>query len=94
VTGVLRITIAKSNETATIKLEGKLLGPWLPDIREALSRARALAQPPRSTVRLDLAQVMFVDVPGEQMLQALLREGVEIADCSSFVAELLQMGKR
>jgi hypothetical protein len=45
-------------------------------------------------VRLDLAQVMFVDVPGEQMLQALLREGVEIADCSSFVAELLQMGKR
>jgi len=91
---VLRITISNTNDAATIKLEGKLLGPWLPDVREALARARALSPRLHGRIRVDLASVTFVDVSGEQMLHALRREGVELAACSSFVAELLQVGKR
>jgi hypothetical protein len=41
--------------------------------------------------RLDLAAVTYVDAAGVELLRDLIAEGVEIAACSSFVHELLQL---
>jgi len=82
---MLRITHSKSNGIlSVVKLEGKLLGPWVAELR-------ALFQEPARVgdCRLDLSELVFADAAGAALLQELRREGIEIEACSPFVAELL-----
>jgi anti-anti-sigma regulatory factor len=83
---MLKITLHENNSHPVLKLEGKLCGPWVDEFREACGRAGARG----GTVRLDLRQVSFVDPAGTIALRELLREGVVLAACSPFVAELLK----
>jgi hypothetical protein len=85
---VLRITISFNADAATLVLEGKLLEPWLADLQMAVARARDFSP----ILHLDLASLTFADAPGERALVSLLREGAELIACTSFVAELLQVG--
>jgi hypothetical protein len=84
--GVLKITrVSDKGRGLTIKLEGEVFGPWVDSFRAACAiRGRR----PR---RLDLAAVTYVDAAGVELLRDLIAEGVEIAACSSFVHELLQL---
>jgi hypothetical protein len=72
------------------KLEGKLLGPWVDELRnvcaEPLNR--------RELIHLDLAEVAFVDAAGAKLLRELIGHGVAITRCSGFVAELLHVEKK
>ena len=81
---MLRITrLSQKGQRPTIKLEGEIVGAWVDAARDACAiRGRR----PR---RMDLAAVTYVDTAGLQLLRDLMAEGVEIADCSSFVRELL-----
>jgi hypothetical protein len=85
---VLRITrLSREGRTLTLKLEGEILGPWVGAVRDACTkRGRRSVRP-----RLDLAAVTYVDAAGVELLRELMAEGVEIAACSSFVRELLQL---
>jgi hypothetical protein len=83
---VLKITeIARNDSDRTFKLEGKLLGPWVDELRnvcvEPLNRLEQ--------VGLDLAAVTFVNATGAKLLRELIRQGIIITKCSAFVAELL-----
>jgi hypothetical protein len=71
-----------------IKLEGKLLGPWVDEVRCHFRAANA------GSYTLDLSGLSFADRPGVDLLQQLLRQGVRIDSCSPFVAELLQREPR
>jgi len=83
---MLRITrLTGADSAQTIKLEGKLLGPWVEEVREACAPAMARS----GRTRLDLAAVTFVDTAGVGLLRELIRQGVEIAACSGYVAALL-----
>ena len=83
---MLKITrLSHKGRGLTIKLEGEILGPWGESVRAACA-IRGRRPRPR---RLDLAAVTYVDAVGLQLLRDLIAEGVEIADCSSFVGELL-----
>ena len=77
--------IARNDSGRTFKLEGKLLGPWVDELRnvctELLNRAEQ--------VGLDLAAVTFVNAAGAELLRELIRQGIIITQCSAFVAELL-----
>jgi hypothetical protein len=86
--GVLKITrFPRKGRVLTITLEGEILGPWVGTVRDACTnRGRLSARP-----RLDLAAVTYVDAAGVELLRDLMAEGVEIAACSSFVRELLQL---
>src|SRR5262249_28322377 len=89
VAGVLRLTrLSRGVPVLTIKLEGQLLGPWVPAVRDACQvRGRRSGR-----LLLDLADVTYADAAGTQLLRDLLDEGVEIAACSGFVGELLRPG--
>lgn len=83
---MLRITRLGANDAvATLKLEGKLLEPWVDEVVRACEAATGSL---RST-RLDLSAVTFVDAAGAELLRELLRQGVAISACSGYVAELL-----
>ena len=82
---MLRLTQSKSNGVlSVVQLEGKLLGPWVAELR-VLFQGTARA----GDCRLDLSKLLFADAAGAALLQELRREGIEIEACSPFVAELL-----
>ena len=83
---MLRITHARGHDSiSTLRLEGKLLGPWVAEL------ARTCDELPCSPdrLRLDLSTVTFVDGPGVALLRDLLGRGATLAACSGLVAELL-----
>jgi len=86
---VLKLTrLSRNVPVLTVKLEGLLLGPWVPAVRDA-----CLERGCRSgRLLLDLAAVSYADAAGVQLLRDLVAEGVEIAACSGFVGELLRPG--
>jgi hypothetical protein len=83
---VLKITEVGQNDSGrTLKLEGKLLGPWVDELRNVCTQPLNRAE----QVGLDLAAVSFVNAAGAKLLRELIREGIIITQCSAFVAELL-----
>ena len=82
---MLKITrLSRRGRGLTIKLEGEILAPWVGAVHDACTqRGRRL--------RLDLAAVTYADAAGTQLLRDLMREGIEIAVCSNFLAELLHL---
>ncbi len=82
---MLRMTRTESGPATTIFIEGKILGPWVPEIRAAIA-----AIPNGQSRRIDLAGVKYVDSAGAELLTTLRRDGLEIASCSQFVADLLE----
>jgi hypothetical protein len=86
---MLMITSIESGDsTRTLKIEGKLLGPWVDQLRELCDSSPT----PPDRVRLDLAAVSYVDAAGADLLGELTRRGMTIAACSGFVAEILALG--
>jgi anti-anti-sigma regulatory factor len=83
---VLKVTrLSRGVPALTVKLEGQLLGRWVPVVRDAC-RARGRRS---GRLLLDLTAVTYADAAGAQLLRDLVGEGVEIAACSGFVGELL-----
>jgi hypothetical protein len=74
----------------TIKLEGKLSGPWVDEVRKACATAPA----PFRRMTLDLSSLTYVDPKGTSLLRELIAGGVEVERRSSYVAELLRSSER
>ena len=90
---MLRITwidLDGSASNRTLKLEGKLLGPWVDELSRACEELRV----PPYCLRLDLADVTFVDRIGVKLLDDLVRQGATIVGCSDFISDLLNGGRR
>ena len=84
---MLRITpVLDSGSPAVLKLEGKLLEPWVGVLQDACRRARQAA----AAVEIDLSAVSYVDRPSTIALRELSRRGIAIRGCSPLVAELLK----
>src|SRR5262249_25226698 len=83
---MLRITrVASSDSVPTLKVEGKLVGPWVEELRQVCTELTEAAGP----LCLDLSAVSFVDAAGVRLVRDLLREGMTLDACSGLVAELL-----
>ncbi len=83
---MLRITrIEHPGAGPILKLEGKLLEPWVDELRQACFAAGPLAARPG----LDLSAVSYADAAGIALLRALRDQQVRIVACSGYVAELL-----
>jgi ABC-type transporter Mla MlaB component len=87
---MLRITSVHDFRGPGLKLEGKLLEPWIDELRTACAAelAKQAARP-----RLDLTAVSFVDAAGAALLEELRRTGFDLAECSGYVAAILRSEK-
>jgi ABC-type transporter Mla MlaB component len=84
---VLRISvISHSDKAIQLQLEGKLIGPWVEELRrlsdEALSQDK--------TVSLDLEKVWFIDWHGIELLRNLAERQVPHLNCSQFITQQLK----
>ncbi len=84
---MLRITTIQTAGSPTVlKLEGKLLEPWIGELQEACRKTLA----PTVHATLDLAGLSFVDASGTVALRDLRRRGFQLKGCTPLVAELLK----
>jgi len=69
---MLRITVREDQRTHTIKLEGKIGGPWV----EELERTWSALGPSLGSKRLqlDLRDVAFADDKGRELLHRIYRQ--------------------
>ena len=81
---MLRITQKASKRGTLLRLEGKLLGPWVHELDQCL-----LANSAQSPIHLDLAALSFSDQTGLHCLQKALEQGVQLAACSGYLQTLL-----
>jgi RNA polymerase sigma-70 factor (ECF subfamily) len=82
---MLKIVVELAENTAALKAEGCLIGPWVEELRQSCSKALDRAR----SLTLDLAGVLFMDGAGIALVQDLKRRQVQVANCSPFVTEQL-----
>ena len=89
---MLRITTQSAADPSGVllKLEGKLLDPWVEELERSINGP--LSRP--NEVRLDLSDLSFADSAGIQVLSRLIRGGATLVGCSGFIAALLQREKQ
>jgi len=93
---MMRITVHHALRALTFRLEGKLVGPWVRELKECWRAALAGQREPN--VRVDLTEVTFIDAGGRDCLAAMHRQGAEFiaADClmKAVVAEITNLERR
>ena len=77
---MLRVTMTNQNQTITLKIEGKLAGPWVHEVTRVWTDT---AQSPRNGYVVDLRSVTFVDRLGQALLAKMSQQGAQLiaADC-------------
>jgi hypothetical protein len=88
---VLKITeVSRSEAAITLRLEGKVLAPWVDELRRLCTEVPR----PSKQIHLDLDAVTFLDESGAELMRELIRQGITIARCSEFIAQLLRVDKK
>jgi ABC-type transporter Mla MlaB component len=77
---------SESSEATTFQLEGKLVGPWVEELRRLSNAALARSE----AVSLDLEKVWFVDSHGIALLKDLAKQKVAHLNCSQFISQQLE----
>ena len=84
---MFRITRISGASTTILKIEGKLLAPYVDEFESAIGSFSSFSSP--MPISLDLSGLTFVDAAGLEVLTAMIRRGLLVSSCSNFVAELL-----
>jgi len=71
---MLRIEWDEGSRPPTLRLEGKLSGPWVEEVERVWATVRTMSSHPI----VDLTDVTFVAAQGRQALAAMLRQGAEL----------------
>jgi hypothetical protein len=87
ITPMLKITILDSASELRFRLEGKLAGPWVSELRQCWETASSTTAG-RSTVA-DLREVDFVDPAGKQLLMDMHRAGVRLQAVTPLIRTLV-----
>lgn len=85
---MLKITLLDSAEEFRFRLEGKLSGPWVGELRQCWVTASSTTEGRRTVV--DLREVEYVDRDGEVLLGEMSREGVALDASTPFMQAIVQ----
>jgi len=89
---MLRITLHDSARELRIKLEGKLSGPWVEEVRQCWQTASSTTA--GRPISLDLSDVDFVDGGGQALLSEMHRQGVRCKAATPLIQALVDEGIR
>lgn len=84
------VTVPNGSGTATLILEGRLIGPWVEELRRSCEQTSSSSD----ELTLDLGGVSFVDRSGLELLRSLADRRARLNNCSPFVAEQLRTPER
>jgi anti-anti-sigma regulatory factor len=85
---MLRITIDEYPESVTLRLEGKLIGPWVEEVEECWRRVFTTLG--SRTVLVDLSAVDFVDPAGRLLLARMHSAGFRLEPGGLMTRQLVE----
>jgi anti-anti-sigma regulatory factor len=88
---MLRITLVPESMPPTLKLEGKLSGPWVSELEHSWSEVSKHEQ--EHSIAVDLTDVTFISSEGKQLLKSMLRHGTELQSHSLMTQFILSQIK-
>jgi ABC-type transporter Mla MlaB component len=84
---MLKITLHDSAEELRFRLEGRLSGAWVTELRQCWQTAQSTTGGRKTT--LDLGEVDFVDADGQALLEDMRRHGVALQAATPLIRELV-----
>ena len=84
---MLKITMHDSAKELRFRLEGRLAGAWVTELRLSWQTAQSTVRGRKTT--LDLGEVDFVDADGQSLLEEMHRHGVALNAASPLIRELV-----
>lgn len=84
---MLKITNTNEDGVTTLKLEGKLMGAWVHELRGYWQQIRQHGA--GQTIHLDLADVTWVSDEGKALLRAMYRNGVALLAANLLLAAIV-----
>lgn len=85
---MLKVTLHDSSGELRFRLEGRLSGAWVAELRQcwltALSTARG------RTTTLDLSDVDYVDPDGQSLLKEMHQQGVELKAVTPLIRQMVE----
>ena len=85
---MLRITVERNSKTATLKLAGRLAGPWIDELDRTWSEVNVQAF--TDGVLLDLSDVTFVAPEGRLQLKSMCEKGARFKTSGCFGKGLVE----
>jgi hypothetical protein len=88
---VLKITIMETPTERRWIVQGRLVGPWVSELRTTWKRAHR-SQDRRACI-MDLNDVTFIDKGGERLLRAISKKGAQLIARGMYVKHVLEQLK-
>jgi len=85
---MLRITIAETLTEQKWTLEGRLVHPWISELKATWAKTEGARRERQCLV--DLTGVTFIDKSGEKVLAELSREGAELIASGCYTRHVVQ----
>ena len=84
---MLKISLHDSSRDLRFRLEGRLSGAWVKELRQCWLTAQSTVGD-RKTI-LDLGEVDYVDADGQSLLKDMYRQGIALQGTSPLIRELV-----
>jgi hypothetical protein len=85
---VLKITLTETATELRWTLQGRLVTPWVRELRKSWAAANQTRE--RRTCVVDLNDVTLIDEGGEKLLRTMAREGVTLIGNGVFLRNLVE----
>jgi hypothetical protein len=84
---MLKITIHDSANELRLRLEGRLCGPWVGELRQCWDTATSITDGRRTV--LDLREVDFVDPEGQSLMADMCHRGVSLLAVTPLIQSVI-----
>jgi anti-anti-sigma factor len=85
---MLKITINTNRRIVTLKLEGKLAGPWVPELERVWQAA--LTDPACKSIVVELCDVTFIDAEARDLLARVYCRGARFKTAGFMVKSIME----
>jgi hypothetical protein len=82
---MLKISVVDSRTQRRLVLEGRLIAPWVAELRAAWKRANA--EPDGRELVIDIGNVMVISQEAENTLLQMMNEGARFRCCSGVLTK-------
>lgn len=92
---MFKVTVIEQAGVATFKVEGRLVKPWVSELKK--SWTEFIRQHPGEAVRVDLGEVTFIDHEGKCLLSSMFRKGADLCGggfLTRSIVDLIKNGRK
>jgi len=92
---VLKVTVVEQEGRATFKVEGRLVKPWVSELKK--SWTQFVREHPEEPVMVDLGEVTFIDHEGKCLLSSMFRKGADLCGggfLTRSIVDLIKNGRK